>query len=147
MPIKNYTSVVPPAKSIAEIQRLLGSSGQARRVMTEYGDDGEVHSIAFQIVVNDRPLAFRLVPKPEAVQRIIESQTNERRYHGLEQAKRTAWRILKDYLEVALAFAELEQAPIGQLLLGFAISSAGHSYYDVLIDGERGRHLLAEHFN
>ena len=37
MPIKNYTTKVPAAQTVGEIQELLASHG-ARKVMMDYGD-------------------------------------------------------------------------------------------------------------
>lgn len=104
MPIKNYTSEVSAGSSLSEIQKALAKAG-ARRIMVEYGDDGNPAGVVFSI--KDGPggveTAFRLNANVESVRRVLVEQKVR---SSEEQAQRTAWRILRDWVLAQCAIIE-----------------------------------------
>jgi hypothetical protein len=66
--VKNYTSEVPPAKSIQKIEELLIKGG-ARQISKEYAGNGDVVAIAFSIKnpETNTPVYIRLPADPDAV--------------------------------------------------------------------------------
>lgn len=64
MPIMNYTTKIDVFKSIGEIQSDLAKHG-AKKIMQEYGDNGEPIAISFSIItpVGERDSFFRQTAK------------------------------------------------------------------------------------
>ncbi|HEX5704836.1 MAG TPA: hypothetical protein VFX97_16680 [Pyrinomonadaceae bacterium] len=130
MPILNYTTTVEAAKSIAEIQGILAKHG-ARKISTDFDDNGNVSGIDFIILIDGLPLAIRLPCDVEGVYRtLIRAKGVPRRSHTKLQARRVAWRILKDWIEAQLALYEVGQAELGQVLMPYAIDAQGRTAYD-----------------
>ena len=74
-----------------------------------------------------------------AVQRILKKQALTgkipRRYtDDIEQATRTAWRILKDWLLAQLALIETGMASVEQVFLPYAQNPSGQTVYEALIE-------------
>jgi hypothetical protein len=131
MPILNYTTQVEPEKSIAEITGLLTRFG-ARSITTEYDDDGFVSGITFIIMIEMRPLAIKLPVNVDGVHstlRMVKAVPNRNKTQA--QARRVAWRILKDWLEAQLALFQVGQAEAGQVLMPYAVDSEGRTAYQM----------------
>jgi hypothetical protein len=131
MPILNYTTSVEAAKSIAEITGILSRFG-ARTITTEYDDNGNVSGIGFVILIEGLPLSILLPCNVEGVYdslRAAKSVPN--RSKTKLQARRVAWRILKDWLEAQLALFQAGQAEMAQVLMPYAIDSTGRSAYSM----------------
>ncbi|HEY2627025.1 MAG TPA: hypothetical protein VGI41_09785 [Candidatus Udaeobacter sp.] len=84
-------------------------------------------------------IAFRLPANVEAVQRILKKQALTgkipRRYaDDIEQATRTAWRILKDWLLAQLALIETGMATVEQVFLPYAQNASGQTVYEALLE-------------
>ncbi len=148
MPIKSYTTDRSPRQTVESLQNLLARKG-ARAVMIEYDDEGEPLAVAFRVIVTahgeERPISFRLAAKPEgalaALQRTPKLKSTQR---TLQHAKRVAWRLVYNWIDVTLAFVEAEQATLAQALLGMSMTPTGVTFYEMLITGEEGKRLLTE---
>lgn len=132
--MKNYTSEVPPAKSIAKIEELLIKAG-ARQINKEYTANGEVAAVTFSIVnpESNQPVYVRLPADPEAVFQVFKSQrraalSRSQSESLREQAKRTAWRLLWDWVAVQLSIIEMKQAELLQVFLPYIITGNGTFY-------------------
>ncbi len=118
--ILNYTTKVKAEKTASEIQKILAKHG-ARSVLTEYDADGALEAISFQYEYRGQVVAFVLPARIDAVfgiltdQRINATDRQKRR----EQAVRTAWRIIKDWLQAQFALIEAEQADLMQVFLPY----------------------------
>lgn len=108
MAILNYTTKINAEKTATEIQQMLGKSG-AKSVMSEY-EDCEVVAIAFQIDMNDQTLSFRLPINHTGVLTALRRDKCGFRYTNEAQAIRTAWRIVKDWVESQIALVDANQA-------------------------------------
>jgi hypothetical protein len=122
------TTAIPAEKTAAEIQELLGRGG-ARRVMSEY-EEGEVVAISFSVVVRtlesaNREVLFRLPVRWEnyliVMQRAQRAKKRSRTPVDPEQAKRTAWRVAKAWLEAQLALVTSEMASIQEVMLPYLV--------------------------
>lgn len=134
MPILNYTTQVEPEKSIAEVTGLLTRFG-ARSITTEFDNDGFVSGISFIIMIEMRPLAIRLPVNVDGVYgtlRMAKGVPNRSKTQA--QARRVAWRILKDWLEAQLALFQVGQAEAGQVLMPYAVDSEGRTAYQMFRD-------------
>ena len=120
MPILNYTTTISVHKTAGEIQELLAKMG-ARTVVIEYSDrvpDG----IAFEVEVNQRVVAFRLPSRWQGVHKSLMRSTAERRYKSEDQARRVAWRIIKDWVEAQLAIIEAGAAELSEVFLPYLVN-------------------------
>jgi hypothetical protein len=119
----NYTSTVPPEKSIAEIERLLARAG-ATKIAKDYAGDGSVVAFFFAIPTTNGPILFRM---PCDVERVFEVLIQDHKRFRRdtkkkirEQANRVAWRILLDWIESQIAMIRLNQVKPQQAFLAYA---------------------------
>lgn len=139
MPILNYTTSVESDKSIAEITGILSRFG-ARSITTEYDADGFVCGISFVIMIEMRPLAIRLPANVEGVYSTLRTAKGvPNRNRTMAQARRIAWRILKDWLEAQLALFQVGQAEAGQVLMPYAIDAEGRTAYQMFRESHMKR--------
>ncbi len=131
MPILNYTTQIESGKSVGEITAILGGFG-ARTITTDYDNNGFVSGIGFVIMIEGLPLAIRL---PCNVEGVYKSLCNAKGVPSSkrtrEQARRVAWRILKDWLEAQLALFQVGQAEIAQVLMPYAVDAEGRTAYSM----------------
>jgi hypothetical protein len=101
MPLLNYTTSVHVQKTVGEIIAILTTHG-ARAILQEYDDQGTITGLSFKVRIGEQELAFRLPAHWPAVLRVMERDARvPRRFRTPEQARRVAWRILKDWICVA----------------------------------------------
>ena len=123
MKIKNYTSNIPVERSIMAIEKLLMDFNCTH--IAKIINKGRVEGFIFQIIDDQRgPISFKLPVKQIAVQRIFEGKI-KRPHKGtqnrvIDQAERTAWKILHDWVEIQLTMVALEQAESIQIFLPYA---------------------------
>lgn len=126
MPIKNYSTKVPAAQTVGEIQAILARHG-ASRVMLEYGEGGRVLGVSF--IVPDAG-SFRLPAKAEAVLRVMRRQKvscDEKR------AENVAWRNVKDWVDAQMALVETGQAEVAEVMLPYMLDN-GRTLYEVMAE-------------
>lgn len=133
MAILNYTTKIKPEKTAGEIQMILGKAG-AQSVMQEY-KDGEVSAVAFQFTMSGQLLSFRLPINWEGVLRSLNESDVGARYQTNDQAKRTAWRIVKDWVEAQMALVEANQAEMVEVFLPYLQDNTGTTVYSRLKNG------------
>lgn len=134
VPILNYTTSVETAKSIGEIQAILIRFG-ARSVVMDYDDNGNVSGIGFIILIGGSPLSIRLPCNVEGVyDSLRKAKGVPTRSKTLLQARRVAWRILKDWLEAQFALYQIGQAEMAQVLMPYAIDAEGRTAYQMFKD-------------
>lgn len=131
MPIKNYTTKVPAAQTVGEIQGVLAIHG-AKKVMMDYGDDGKVECVSFALVVDGVMQGFRLAARPEGVLAVMARDGIK---CDQEQAERIAWRNLKDWITAQLALVETEQATMDELFLPMRVNMNGQTLYELMQTG------------
>lgn len=131
MPILNYTTKINPAKTVLEIQQILVKAG-ASSVRVDY-ENGEPTALAFLVTINGAPIPFRLPAQWEGTWQIIKGDFDiPNHLRTEEQAKRIAWRVLKDWVEAQLAFMQSGQATMAQLFLAHAVRPDGRTFFDEL---------------
>jgi hypothetical protein len=132
MALLNYTTQVSAAKTVGEIIGILTAHG-ARAILQEYDDHGAIRGLSFQIHVGAKELGFRLPADWRAVLRVMERDRRvPRRFKTNEQARRVAWRILKDWIEAQVALIEVNLATMEQVFLPYAILADGRTVYERL---------------
>ena len=135
-PILNYTTEVPAAKSAYEIQARLAEAG-ALEIRIEYSPDGKVAAMAFSIMTKLGVVAYRLPANVDGVhQAIVRSKSRiSARQWKREQSERIAWRILKDWIEVQLAFVKVQLADMAEVFLPYTVCADGRSAYQLFREG------------
>ena len=134
--IKNYTSTVPVSRTIARIEEHLAVIG-ASHIAKEY-QDGKVAGITFSLPFQGRHPAFRIPAQPEVVYEILtkgkriqaRSQDSYR-----EQALRTAWKIVADWVEVQCAMVQLKQAEPMQVFFSCLLHKGETIYQRFIASG------------
>lgn len=125
MGILNYSTTVKSVKTAAEVVEILARHG-ASSVITTYAD-GLPTGVGFQIMTQHGPRDYQLPVNVEGVEAAIKAQIRKRviqpRYAGHEQAERTAWRIIKDWIAAQLAVIEAGQAKLDEVMLPYMLMS------------------------
>lgn len=134
MPLLNYTTKIDADKTAQEIAKILSLHG-AKAVLTEYDEkEGTVTAISFKIRLNDQDIGFRLPSDWRPVLQIIENDPKIRRSDKTkEQAVRTAWRIVKDWVEAQMALVETQMVTTQQVFLPYAVMKDGHTLYEKIV--------------
>lgn len=112
----NYTSEVPAARSIMEIEELLFKAGATN--ISKSATGGMVEAIIFALPVGPEYQVFRLPINVGAVQRVLR-ETKSHHPKDKHQAERVAWRILKDWVQIQVAMIQLEQAQALEVFLPY----------------------------
>jgi len=136
MPLLNYTTEVPVARTMGQIQGLL-IGAKAQKILTEFTPEGRVSALSFQINSNFGILSIRMPAKIQACYKILAAERS-RSFDGkklFEQAERIAWRIVKDWLEAQLAMIRVKQAEIEQVFLPYIQDpQTGQTVYEKLAE-------------
>lgn len=134
--ILNYTTKIDADKTAAEISRLLSMNG-AQAVLTEYDEkEGTVRAISFKISLNGQSMGFRLPCSWEPIYAILSKDKkfpwDEKRKAKMQsdlrmQAVRTAWRIVKDWVEAQMALIQTQMATTAEVFLPYAVMKDGRT--------------------
>lgn len=133
MAFKNYTTTIDEHKTIGEIMGILAKN-KARQILTEYDDDGEVECISFMYPYKDRLIGIRLPGNVNSVYKIMMRQRDQKEIKtkvDMAQARRTAWRNIKDWLEAQMALIETDQAKMEQIFLPYTLDNSGRTFFEV----------------
>ena len=122
MKLKNYTSTVPAERSIMQIEKRLVEIG-ASHIAKSYTGDGHLAGIMFQVNNKDHSQSFKL---PANVSTISEMMLSEikRPHPGTknrikEQAERTAWKLLLDWVEVQVSMILIGRREVIEVFLPY----------------------------
>lgn len=138
MGLLNYTTKIDPDKTAQEIAKCLSMHG-ASAVMTEYDKERSfVSALSFKISLNGRDLGFRLPCDWKPVFTIITqgkknpySWDDAKKAHWRSenelQAVRTAWRIVKSWVEAQMALVECQMVTTQEVFLPYAIMRDGRT--------------------
>lgn len=136
MGLLNYTTAIDVSKTIGEINAILTSSG-ANAIMTEIDGTRNVTAISFKAKTEFGIVAFRLPCDVSAATLILNKQVQSRKiprkfHNNTDQARKIAWRIIKDWLLAQMALIELGMAKIEQVFLPYAQDNTGQTVYEIL---------------
>ncbi len=137
MGLLNYTTKIDADKTAAEIARCLSKHG-ASAVLTEYDPENNyVSAISFKIKIGEQSMSFRLPCDFKPVLKVMTKgkkpySTYDRRYQAQQsewrlQAVRTAWRIVKDWVEAQMALVETQMASTAEVFLPYAVMRDGRT--------------------
>jgi hypothetical protein len=133
MPLLNYTTTVPAAKSVAEIEGILAVHG-AQAILKEYDDTRQIVALSFRVSLDGQILSFRVPIQPDAVLKVLEREKRNnyrmRRTFTREQAVMIAWRIGKAWIEAQMALLDTEMVKLEQIFLPYLITPGGRTLYE-----------------
>ena len=134
MPIKNYYTEVEADRTLVELTRILVQHG-ASGITTLFDESREPVGLWWQTTTKHGALSFRLPVNVDAVFRIRTNQgmlksNSDRRY---AQARRIAWRNVKDWVDAQMALLEAEQVDFEEIFLPYMLSG-GQTLYKTLME-------------
>ena len=128
--ISRYTTNVPAERTLAEISRMLVEN-RALAILTEYSADREPHAVSFRIQTEHGLLSFRLPARIDQVAKILTMNHRRTKPQTIrEQAVRTGWRIIRDWLEAQLAMVKAGLVSTVEIFLPYAQDSQGRTFYE-----------------
>ncbi len=127
MALLNYTTKIEAEQTIGEIQKMLSKHG-VTAMMTEY-DGPHVSAVSFQMKPNGKVMAYKLPCNWRSVLQVFKDQNISMKHPGGRevQAIRTAWRVIKDWIEAQLALVEINMATIPQIFLPYTMMKDGRT--------------------
>jgi hypothetical protein len=149
--LKNYTSTVPVSKSISEIEELLSQAG-ADMILKQY-EDGEAGSrvvtgFTFTIKDNEQTAMFKLPSNTRefAAAMLAEKKKLHKGTRALvaEQAERTAWKVLNDWVAIQLTLIRVHQIHPFQVFMGYLYDPRSKEGYFQKVQREGFTKLLGD---
>jgi hypothetical protein len=120
--LKNYTSEVPAITSMGHIEKYLVEAG-ATDISKKYVD-GICSAITFRMMINNFPVFFKLPAKVdacfEAMWKEVSRPRPDTKAKIKQQAERTAWKIVRDWVEIQISMIRLNQAEAMEIFLPYA---------------------------
>ena len=132
MPIKNYTTKVDVYQSLGEIQGALAKNG-ARKIMIDYDENGNPVGVTFGINTPQGSLGFLLPANIEGVLKVFAKQKIKT---DREQAERTAWRNIRDWVLAQMGFVEAGNVEVDEVFLPYLTDGKGRTLYQVYQSGQ-----------
>lgn len=134
--LKNYTSDVPIERTISRIEQVLAKAG-ASGVSKEFNGGGVPVSMTFRIEMGHGEVNIRLPANSEQVFEAMKKEVQRPRrgtYEKLkEQAGRTSWKLMQDWVEVQCSLIAMQQADVMQVFLPY-VWDGKQTFYHALKD-------------
>lgn len=133
--MKNYTSTVPIETTIARIEKIL-CGAQIKNIIKDYDENGIV-ALYFTLKnpATNNLIPVRLPANVESVMKVLREKMKRPRQETLrrlwQQANRTAWKLMQDWVEVQLSLIELQQIEALQVFLPY-VWDGKQTYYAAL---------------
>lgn len=130
MKLKDYTSQVPVQATVARIEMALAKAG-VTGIQKQYDGFGGLSAICFSVATEDqrpgggslRSVTVRLPVNVDAVEKVLKADIKRPRkgtaLRVKEQAQRTAWKLMQDWVEVQLSLIKMQQAEWLQVFLPY----------------------------
>lgn len=144
--IKNYTSGKKDekegmAKTLARIQKAL-IDHKVKNISFQYDDAGRCDGLIFALEINGQMTGFKLPANYKKVEAIFQRESKwELDSKQKEQAYRTAWANIRDWVEAQMALIETEMVKIEQVFLPYMVDNQGQTYFEHL---EKKQFLLSD---
>lgn len=140
MNLKNYTSKVTAGKSIDSIEKMLVKAG-ATDISKKYSN-GACVAITFRMYIKAAHVVFFKLPaRVDHCFNVFWSgrvrKLPEYKKGVMEQAERTAWKIVADWVAIQLSMIMLEQAEPLQVFLPYAYDPAkDETLYEKIVNSD-----------
>ena len=140
MGILNYSTSISADKTIGEIQKIISTKG-ASKIMIDY-EEGKPVQLSFQIMNNGFAVSYRLPANWKGVLSAINKSKVPTKFKNNEQAHRTCWRIIKDWVEAQVAIIEAGQSDLATVFLPYAIMANNETVAKNFLDKKSEQLLL-----
>lgn len=135
MSLKNSTS--SSKNTFDKIQYLLSTHG-ATKIMYDYAADGSgrLEAITFALTVNQQSVGFRMLAMTDNVYKIMfggqdrYGREKEVTTAKQDQAYRTAWANIRDWIDAQMALIDTQQVKLEQVFLPFAVMKDGKTLFE-----------------
>jgi len=138
MNIRNYTSGISAETTVARIEQRLAAAG-ASGIMKLYGPKGKIVSLSFQIALGDRHWNIRV---PANVNACFEALWKDYcRAHSrprdstkpklMDQAERTAWKLVHDWVDVQISLIVMNQAEFLEVFMPY-VWDGKQTYFETM---------------
>lgn len=117
--IKNYTSQVSAKRSIQKIEDCLMKYG-AKHII-KIVENERVIGLAFVVNVKGKEFPFKLPARIEKIEKHFKNKkmTPTAEKKAIEQAERTAWRLLHELIEIQMSLIYLDQTELMEIFLPY----------------------------
>lgn len=121
--------------TFAKIEKIL-SENNARMIQFDFDDQGRKDCITFSLQIGDQLRGFRLPAMVENVIEILYGGVDRYNYKKVptaiqkEQAYKTAWANIRDWLDANMALVKTRQVKMDQVFLPYMINKIGKTVYD-----------------
>lgn len=137
--VENYTTTIDAARTAAEVQVLLAGHG-ASRIAIDYAA-GQPVGLTFQAATRNGDQLFSLPIDVDAMHRLLKRESAAGRLKGLskeraaeyEQARRVAWRVIKEWIAAQMTLVAADMASLDQVLLPY-LTVQGRSLYEIYVE-------------
>ncbi len=124
--LKNYSTSIKAAKTIAEIENILATNG-ATGIMKEYDSEGIVKLLYFIIETKQGNITYKLPCDNLRIRQALidlkkakKIDLSAKKVQSLEHATNVGWRIIKDWLYAQLSLIRIEMTSFEQIFLPYA---------------------------
>ena len=133
MAILNYTTTVDAFKTVSEIEYIL-MKHKAKSIMKEYSSE-QIVGLSFLIDTGRQQIPVKLPVKIAECYEILkrEKQNGSGNVNAtMDQAERTAWRILKDWVAAQMALLDIEMVKFEEIFLPYIVDTSGRTMFERL---------------
>ncbi|MCJ7767413.1 hypothetical protein MUP79_03360 [Candidatus Bathyarchaeota archaeon] len=121
--LKNFSTEIKVETTLAEIETILAKHG-ASHIYKMYDSTGRPQALAFKTQIGKQSLAFKLPMEEEKIIQVFKNSVEQgklpKRYaEDTEQARRTGWRIIKDWLDAQMALLEINLVTFDEVFLPY----------------------------
>ena len=132
MAIKNYTTTKEEYESIAEIQLALAKHG-ARKIMIDYAENGDPQGVTFAV---NTPCGYQGYILPANTEGVLAAFARQKIKADRNQAQRTAWRNVRDWIMAQMAFIESGNVDMPEVFFPYMAVGKGVSVYQLYNSGQ-----------
>lgn len=141
--LKNYSTSIPAARSVAEIEEMLVENG-ATDTWKQYNGKA-VTSLNFMVMTEFGKMPFKITVDAVIVRNILIEQHSRGLIRGnwikkeqiedIEYARNVGWRIMKDLIDSQMAVVQMGLRKLEQVFLADIFNDAsGKTFFEVLTD-------------
>ena len=122
------------------IEGKLAGNG-ARQILKLYDEQGRVSGMCFMMMIDGHEVPFKLPARVENCERVLNENLTSRarpetRKKIPQQAERTAWKILSDWVEAQMAMIELAQIEVLEVFMPYLYNNQKkQTYFETLKEG------------
>jgi hypothetical protein len=128
--LKNFSTTISVDKTVMEIERMLAKFG-AKSTMKEYDANQQIVGLAFVVDTPNGEIPIKLPAKIDRIKEVFKVQVSQKKltqryWSGTwadEQAARTAWRTIKDWVDAQLALISIDMVKVEEIFLPYAYSA------------------------